>query len=78
MSDIKPSRGTNRNENLQRNINAIMKTSRYGVAMAYALLTTCFFQHNAKQLACLEKCRHQVKGVKCCQKLMKAASKFSS
>ena len=95
---IKPGRGTNRNENLHRNINAIMKASRcvqyvyhsmscvsankiayyycrsrvscmviycimsfnivyltalhrYGVELAYALLTTCFFQHNAKQLA---------------------------
>ena len=30
---------------------------RYGVELAYALLTNCFFQHNAKQLARLNKCR---------------------
>ena len=33
------------------NIVYLTALHRYGVELAYALLTTCFFQHNAKQLA---------------------------
>ena len=55
LSGIKPGRGTNRNENLHKNLNAIMTASKYGVEYAYALLTLCFFKHNEKQLAKAEK-----------------------
>ena len=51
LSGIKPGRGTNRNENLHKNLNSIMSASKYGVEYAYALLSLCFFRHNEKQLA---------------------------
>ena len=49
LSGIRPGRGTNRNENLHKNINSIMTSSRYGIELAYALLATCFYQHNIKR-----------------------------
>ena len=55
LSGIKPGRGTNRNEALHRRLNHIMCASRYGVELAYALLTTYFYQHNEKMLAKAEK-----------------------
>ena len=55
LSGIKPGRGTNRNEALHRKLNHIMCASRYGVELAYALLTTCFYHHNEKMLAKVEK-----------------------
>ena len=55
LSGIKPGRGTNRNEALHRKLNHIMCASRYGVELAYALLTTYFYQHNEKMLAMAEK-----------------------
>lgn len=48
LSGIQPGRGTNRNENLDKNINSIMDASKYGVDLAHALLTTCLHKHNTK------------------------------
>lgn len=45
---IKPGRGTNKNEALYKSLNAHMKASRYGVELAYMLLTTSFYQHNER------------------------------
>ena len=39
LSGILPGRGTNRNERLHRELNKHMRQSRYGVELAYALLT---------------------------------------
>ena len=55
LSGIGPGRGTNRNERLHRQLNTIMSSSRYGVELGYALLSTCMFQHNEKQVAKAEK-----------------------
>ena len=49
LSGIRPGRGTNYNENLHKNINSIMTSSPYGIELAYALLATCFYQHNIKR-----------------------------
>ena len=54
LSNIRPGRGTNRNEALHRNINAIIRSSRYGIELAYALLSTCFYNHNENQIAVKE------------------------
>jgi len=51
LSEIKPGRGTNRNEELHKNLNGIMSASRYGVELAYGLFTECFFKHNEKIVA---------------------------
>ena len=51
LSGIQPGRGTNRNENLHKNINLIMSSSKYGVELAYGLLTVCFFDHNERMEA---------------------------
>lgn len=48
LSGIPPGRGTNRNENLHKNINSIMTSSQYGVELAYGFLSTCFHRHNNK------------------------------
>ena len=48
ISGIKPGRGTNRNEELHKDLNKIFSSSRYGVELAYALFTTCFYRHNEK------------------------------
>jgi len=48
LSGIKPGRGTNRNEELHKDLNKIFSSSRYGVELAYALFTTCFYRHNEK------------------------------
>lgn len=48
LSGIKPGRGTNRNEALHKSLNAHFKASRYGVELAYMLLTTSFYQHNER------------------------------
>lgn len=48
LSGIKPGRGTNKNEALHKSLNAYFKASRYGVELAYMLLTTSFYQHNEK------------------------------
>lgn len=39
LSEIKPGRGTNRNEELHKNLNSIMSSSRYGAELAYGLFT---------------------------------------
>lgn len=51
LSGIKPGRGTNRNEELHKNLNNIMSASRYGVELAYGLFTGCFFKHNEKMIS---------------------------
>ena len=51
LSGIRPGRGTNRNENLHKNLNRIMSGCKYGVELAYALLTVIFFDHNEKMAA---------------------------
>lgn len=51
LSGIKPGRGTNRNENLHKDLNKIMSNSKYGVELAYALLTVNFFNHNERMAA---------------------------
>ena len=54
LSGIKPGRGTNRNENLHKDLNKIMSCSKYGVELAYALLTITFFSHNERMAATSE------------------------
>ena len=51
LSGIKPGRGTNRNERLHRDLNGIMSASKYGLELAYALITLCMYKHNEKQAA---------------------------
>ena len=46
LSGTLPGRGTNRNERLHKDINTHMRSSRYGVELAYALITGSFFIHN--------------------------------
>ena len=48
FSGIKPGRGTNRNEELHKDLNKIFSSSRYGVELAFAMFTTCFYRHNEK------------------------------
>ena len=55
LSGIQPGRGTNRNERLHKDLNSHMTTSRYGVELAYALLTSIFYSHNEKITANKEK-----------------------
>ena len=50
LSGIKPGRGTNRNEALHKQLNRIVSNSRYGIELAYALLSTIFFKYNEKNL----------------------------
>jgi len=47
LSGIKPGRGTNRNEELHKDLNKIFSSSRYGVE-SFAMFTTCFYRHNEK------------------------------
>ena len=56
LSGIKPGRGTNRNEALHEQLHRIriVSSSRYGIELAYALLSTIFFKHNEKIQASLE------------------------
>ncbi len=49
LSGIRPGRGTNRNENLHKNLNSLMGSSRYGVELANALIATCLHKHNMKR-----------------------------
>ena len=46
LSAIPPGRGTNHNERLHKDLNAVLRNSRYGVEMANAMLTSTFFIHN--------------------------------
>ena len=55
LSGIKPGRGTNRNESLHKDLNNIMSSSRYGVELAYALFTVCFYKHNERMASVVEK-----------------------
>ena len=55
LSGIQPGRGTNRNEHLHKQLNAILSNSRYGVELAYALLTSTFYIHNEEVAAKREK-----------------------
>ena len=54
LSGIKCGRGTNKNENLHKDLNRIMSSSKYGVELAYALLTVVFFSHNERMAAICE------------------------
>ena len=51
LSGIKQGRGTIRNENLHKDLNRIMSSSKYGVELAYALLSVVFFNHNERMAA---------------------------
>ena len=55
LSGIPPGRGTNRNENLHKDLNKIMSCSKYGVELAYSLLTVILFNHNERMGAVAEK-----------------------
>ena len=55
LSGIQPGRGTNRNESLHKDLNNIMSSSRYGVELAYALFTVCFYKHNERMASNAEK-----------------------
>ena len=55
LSGIQPGRGTNRNEHLHKQLNNILSNSRYGVELAYALLTSTFYLHNEEVAAKQEK-----------------------
>ncbi len=46
LSGIMPGRGTSRNERLHRELNKVISSSRYGVELAYALITRTFYCHN--------------------------------
>ena len=46
LSNIEPNMGTNKNERLHRDLNAVFANSKYGVEYAYALLTATFYRHN--------------------------------
>ena len=48
LSNINPGCGTNRNENLHRNINPFFKRCKMGLPLALALLTILFHRHNQK------------------------------
>ena len=56
LSGIAPGRGTNKNERLHRNLNAVLHSSRYGVELAYSLLTTTFYAHNERIASQCDKC----------------------
>ena len=51
LSDIKPGRGTNRDESFHRSLNSFMKYSKIGTELAYALLTTTIDDHNERREA---------------------------
>lgn len=55
LSGIQPGHGTNRNERLHKQLNNILSNSRYGVELAYALLTSTFYLHNEEVAAKREK-----------------------
>lgn len=48
LSGIQPGRGTNRNENLHKDLNTVMSNSKYDVELAYALFTIAFYNHNER------------------------------
>ena len=48
LSGIAPSSGTNRNENLHKNINPFFSHCRMGIPLALALLSVLFHHHNLK------------------------------
>lgn len=43
ISGIQPGCGTNTNEHLHKKLNGILNKSRYGVELAYALITSSFY-----------------------------------
>ena len=57
LSGIPPGCGTTHNERLHRDLNSHMANSKYGVELAYALLTSSFYLHNEHIYANIEK-RH--------------------
>ena len=52
MSEINPSCGTNKNENLHKNINPFFSRCRMGIPLALALLSILFYHHNLKVSKC--------------------------
>ena len=60
LSSIKPGYGTNRNEVLHWNSNSIKSSSRYGVELAYAMLCSCFYEHNESLLAKVRGCHPSI------------------
>ena len=48
LSGINPSCGTNKNENLHKNINPFFSRCRMGIPLALALLSVLFHEHNLK------------------------------
>lgn len=46
LSGIMPGRGTSRNERLHKELNKVISSSRYGIELAYALITHIFYIHN--------------------------------
>ena len=55
LSGIPPGCGTTRNERLHRDLNSHMSGTKYGVELAYGLLTCTFFKHNEYISAAREK-----------------------
>ena len=55
LSGIPAGHGTNRNERLHRDLNCCLGHRRYGVELAYALITSVFFEHNEKSLSSRQK-----------------------
>ena len=49
LSDIPPGMGTNRNERFHRHLNSLMRRTRIGIMLAYALLTVLIHAHNNSQ-----------------------------
>ena len=49
LSGIKPGRGTNRNEALYKNLKRIVSSSRYGIELADALLSTLSSSNTMKE-----------------------------
>ena len=52
LSEINPSCGTNKNENLHKNINPFFSRCRMGIPLALALLSILFHHHNLKVSKC--------------------------
>jgi hypothetical protein len=55
LSGIPPGHGTSRNERLHRDLNHCLSQGKYGVELAYGLITSIFFNHNEKTVSRLEK-----------------------
>ena len=54
LSGIPPGHGTNRNERLHRDLNRCFGQRRYGVELAYGLISSILFEHNEKIMSLRE------------------------